>query len=253
VTSWGWPTTSGLPTVDYFISQKGLEPENAQEQYTEKLIELEHLPVYYYHPPVPTKKKPLSYYGLPENKPLYICQQNLRKVHPDFDEIIHSILEKDQNGIVIFVKDKHEGITKKLQNRISIKLKHNYDRVVFLERMSEEDYLGLLAQCSIVLDTIHYGGGANTIYDAIETKIPIITLEGTKHSGRFGANTMRKIDCLECIATTSTDYIEKAVTISNTTALRNSIQKKYSEHSNLLFENISSVRELESFYLSINK
>ena len=37
MTSWGHPDTSGLPTIDYFLSSELMEPENAQENYTEKV------------------------------------------------------------------------------------------------------------------------------------------------------------------------------------------------------------------------
>ncbi|MFM6395632.1 MAG: hypothetical protein ACKPFF_03010, partial [Planktothrix sp.] len=34
-TAWGHPVTSGLPTIDYFLSSQLMEPENAQEHYSE--------------------------------------------------------------------------------------------------------------------------------------------------------------------------------------------------------------------------
>ena len=39
-TSWGHPTTSGLPSIDYFLSSELMEPPNADEHYTERLIRL---------------------------------------------------------------------------------------------------------------------------------------------------------------------------------------------------------------------
>jgi predicted O-linked N-acetylglucosamine transferase (SPINDLY family) len=36
-TSWGQPQTSGLPTIDYYLSAEALEPPGAQAHYTEKL------------------------------------------------------------------------------------------------------------------------------------------------------------------------------------------------------------------------
>ncbi len=33
VTTWGHPETTGLPTIDYYLSAEGLEPANAQESY----------------------------------------------------------------------------------------------------------------------------------------------------------------------------------------------------------------------------
>ncbi|MEH2247731.1 O-linked N-acetylglucosamine transferase family protein [Nostoc sp.] len=47
MTSWGHPDTSGLPTIDYYLSSDFMEPENAQEHYTEKLVKLPNLSIYY--------------------------------------------------------------------------------------------------------------------------------------------------------------------------------------------------------------
>ncbi|MFE1746470.1 tetratricopeptide repeat protein [Coleofasciculus sp. H7-2] len=45
--AWGHPVTTGLPTLDYFLSSQLMEPENAQEHYSEKLIRLPNIGVAY--------------------------------------------------------------------------------------------------------------------------------------------------------------------------------------------------------------
>ena len=37
-TSWGVEVTSGIPEVDYYLSSELVEPEDAQDHYTEKLV-----------------------------------------------------------------------------------------------------------------------------------------------------------------------------------------------------------------------
>jgi predicted O-linked N-acetylglucosamine transferase (SPINDLY family) len=41
--AWGHPDTSGLPTIDYYLSADCFEPENAQENYSETLVRLPNL------------------------------------------------------------------------------------------------------------------------------------------------------------------------------------------------------------------
>jgi predicted O-linked N-acetylglucosamine transferase (SPINDLY family) len=48
--AWGHPVTSGLPTIDYYLSSELIEPENAQDHYTEKLIRLANIGVAYPNP-----------------------------------------------------------------------------------------------------------------------------------------------------------------------------------------------------------
>jgi protein O-GlcNAc transferase len=48
--SWGHPTTSGLPTVDYFLGSDLMEPAGAQARYTERLVRLPRLSTCYTPP-----------------------------------------------------------------------------------------------------------------------------------------------------------------------------------------------------------
>ena len=54
--SWGHPETSGLPTLDYFLSSDLMEPPDAQAYYTEKLVRLPNLSIYY----EPVASEPVS-------------------------------------------------------------------------------------------------------------------------------------------------------------------------------------------------
>jgi predicted O-linked N-acetylglucosamine transferase (SPINDLY family) len=48
---WGHPATSGIDTIDYYLSSELAEPDDAQRNYTEKLVRFKNLPLYYYRPP----------------------------------------------------------------------------------------------------------------------------------------------------------------------------------------------------------
>ena len=49
-TSWGWPVTSGMDEIDYFISSDMIEPAGAEAHYSEQLVRLRRLPLYYARP-----------------------------------------------------------------------------------------------------------------------------------------------------------------------------------------------------------
>jgi protein O-GlcNAc transferase len=51
--SWGHPATSGFPTIDYFISSDLMEPTGAADHYSERLIRLPNLSIYYEPADVP--------------------------------------------------------------------------------------------------------------------------------------------------------------------------------------------------------
>src|SRR5260370_1236334 len=51
--SWGHPVTSGFPTIDYFISSDLMEPVDAADHYSEQLLRLPNLSIYYDPPQLP--------------------------------------------------------------------------------------------------------------------------------------------------------------------------------------------------------
>ena len=51
--TWGHPVTSGLPTVDYFLSSELMEPKDGQDHYSERLIRLPGIGVCYAKPVIP--------------------------------------------------------------------------------------------------------------------------------------------------------------------------------------------------------
>ena len=55
--TWGHPVTTGIPTLDYFISSDLLEADGAEDHYTERLVRLKTLPIYYYRPEVPPRSR----------------------------------------------------------------------------------------------------------------------------------------------------------------------------------------------------
>ena len=71
-TAWGHPVTTGLPTIDYFLSSELMEAENAQDHYSEKLIRLPNIGVSYPKPYIPSLSKTRADYQLPEDAILYL-------------------------------------------------------------------------------------------------------------------------------------------------------------------------------------
>ena len=50
IVSWGHPETTGISTIDYFLSSTLLDPNSVRQKYSEKLICLNQFPLYYEPP-----------------------------------------------------------------------------------------------------------------------------------------------------------------------------------------------------------
>ena len=78
-TTWGQPTTSGLSTIDYFLSSELMEPENGDDHYVETLVRLPGSGLHWLPPAPQASTKSREELRLPEG-PFYFVGQNVRKL-----------------------------------------------------------------------------------------------------------------------------------------------------------------------------
>jgi protein O-GlcNAc transferase len=252
-TSWGWPVTSGIPAMDWFVSCDGLEPPDGDAHYSERLVRLPRLSTYYFRPPVPAVPKPRGGFGFEAGGHLYFCQQNLRKVQPDFDDLIAGILRTDPKGVVAFVADKQPRLSGLLMERLRRRLPDVIDRVRMLPRLAEADYLSLCAVSDVVLDTTRYGGGANTIYDAFAAGTPVVTLPTRFHRGRYCLAAYRQIGLEGAggVAADPADLVAKAVGFATEPDRRAAFVKTLAERSPALLQDQRAVDDLAEWIGSV--
>jgi predicted O-linked N-acetylglucosamine transferase (SPINDLY family) len=100
--AWGHPVTSGLPTIDYFISSELMEPENAQLHYSETLIKLPNLGVAYPKPTVGKLNNSRLDFDLREDAVIYLCCQAPFKYLPQYDFILAEIARRVPQAQFIF-------------------------------------------------------------------------------------------------------------------------------------------------------
>src|SRR5262249_39662067 len=117
--SWGHPETSGLPTMDYFLSSDLMEPTDADAFYTEKLVRLPNLSIYY--EPVDTEPVPVTReeLGFRPNATVFWSGQSLFKYLPQYDDVFVRIAREVGDCQFIFLR--HFGapkITAIIQERL---------------------------------------------------------------------------------------------------------------------------------------
>jgi predicted O-linked N-acetylglucosamine transferase (SPINDLY family) len=169
-------------------------------------------------------------------------------MQPDFDPLAAEILRRDPQGQLLLIEDKEPTITSLLRRRLQRTMPDVIDRVRFLSRLPEADYLGLVGLAEVILDTLPYSGGANTTYDAFAAGTPIVTLPGRFHRGRYTAAAYRQIGLTECIAASPDDYIDLALRLGRDPAYRARVSADIRQACPALFEDKAAVRELANFF-----
>jgi len=170
----GHGSTSGIKNIDYYITH-GIEPTKSNENYTETLKRFKRLPFNFSAPKIKEKKVTLkNVINSPNN--FYIgLIQSLVKLHPNFDEILESILLNIKNAYLVLITNKNNYKYKLIQERWR-KRKNNLliERSIFLNSMAKDDFLHITRSCDIMLDPFYFGGGV-TFYEAMKYGIPFVT------------------------------------------------------------------------------
>lgn len=245
-TGWGWPVTSGIPQMDYYLSCQYLERPDGDGDYSERLVRFQRLPAYFERPqplPAPSERER---FGLGASQHLYLCAQNLRKIQPDFDALLGDLLRRDPQGVAVLVEDAQPAVTAALRQRWRTQLPDVLEQVRFLPRLAYADYLRLLAATDVALDTLHFGGGVTT-YETLGMGIPIVTLPTAFARGRYAYAAYRQMGLEEGIATDPQDYVERALRFASEPDYRAAFQARLREASAALFEDQAAVREFEDF------
>jgi len=225
VCGWGHPVTSGLPTIDAFLSCAAMEPANASDHYTEKLRTLPALGTRYLSPPIPPARS-RDELGLPSSGTLYLVPHSLFKLHPDNDAIYSEILAKDPHATLIFFDGVDSGARRITRQRLSRHFaEHDLDfttRTRFLPMRSRDAFLQVLLAGDVVLDSLRFSGG-NVSLDALHCGVPVVTHPGEFMRGRQTTGMLQQIGGAELICGSIESMIETAVDVANDPSRRQTL------------------------------
>ena len=251
--SFGHPNTTGIPSMDYFVSNDLYETEDSPGHYSEQLFLLNNLPTlaYYRRPVVSGLQRPRlesrRALGLPESGALYLCPQTLFKFHPDFDAMLQGILEKDPTGHIVLIRGENLHWYGELMARIEDRLASAARRVISLSALPREGFLDLLASGDVMLDTLHFNG-MNSSLEAFSVGLPIVTLPTALQRGRHTQAMYGKMQITEGIAATPDEYVDIAVRLGTDRDFNAHVRAAICERRDVLFEDIAVVREFERFF-----
>jgi protein O-GlcNAc transferase len=256
-TTWGHPITSGIPTIDYFISGDLVQPDNAQEHYSEKLVRLPNIGICLPIPFIPKPVKTRSDFGWRSDDIVYLCCQYWSKYLPQHDYLLAEIAKQVPQAKFVFVAPSYKP-NASIQAKLSTRLQQHFDRLdlhasdfcIFLSRQSPNDYLSLLQRADIFLDTLDFSGGY-TALNAISCKLPIVTMPGEFMRGRQSYGFLKMLGVTDTIANSESEYIEIAVRLGLDPQWRQEISKKMGDRHRYLYEDIECVRGLEDFYQQV--
>ncbi|MBF0391794.1 MAG: hypothetical protein HQL38_03850 [Alphaproteobacteria bacterium] len=247
----GHPVTSGLPTVDWFLSSDLMEPADGEAHYGEKLLRLPGTS-FHYTPNAAPPSKGRAALGLPEDAVLYLCCQAQQKYLPQHDALFPAIAARLPSARFVFIE--HRSMAQvnrlfraRLERAFAARGLDPARHLVFLPWLAWTDFLDLNAACDVFLDSVGWSGG-NTTFEALSRGVPVVTLPDRFMRGRHALAMLRILGAEDCVARDATHYVEIAVRLGADQAFRDRQRAVIAAGRNKLFRDRAPVEALEDFY-----
>jgi protein O-GlcNAc transferase len=249
--SWGHPVTSGFPTIDYFLSSDLMEPAGAAAHYSEQLIRLPNLSIYYEPADVPPISIDRAELGLRADAVVYWCSQSLPKYLPQFDGVFARIAAEVPDCQFTFIEfGGGSGVTEIFRTRLERAFKaiglNAKNHCVFLPRLAPDRFGAAIGQCDIVLDSIGWSG-CNSILESLVHNLPIVTLASEMMRGRHTAAILDMMDVRETMARTIDEYVSIAGFLGRTTAKRTELSAEIANKKHCVYRDHACIAALQTF------
>lgn len=224
VTYLGYPDTTGLPAMDYRITDTQADPPGIAEPLNTETLLRPGRGFLCYRPPLtapevgmpPFLENGFITFGSFNNRAKInrnVAQvwSEIMKALPSSRLVIKSVslgdgqTRADLQGMFV-----HSGIE---AERITL---HGFSKAV-------SDHFGLYGTVDIGLDTFPYNGTTTTC-EALWMGVPVITLEGDSHHSRVGRSILHHAGLSRFIAASPIDYVEKAVHLARSRELLKSLR-----------------------------
>ena len=249
--AWGHPETSGLPTIDVFLSSELMEPAEAQSHYTERLVPLPNLGIHYVPDEQQTEPCSRADLGFREDAVVFWCGQALYKYSPRFDDVFPRIAAAVGDCQFLFIGfAKSRTVTAQFRARLQRAFKETGldagGHCVFLDPMPQGRFLGTVRMADVVLDTIGWSGGKSTLDTLAETPV-IVTHRGPLMRGRHTAAILTRIGVTDTIAATVDEYVAIAVRLARDPSARMAIRARMAAGRHHAIADTVPIRALEAF------
>jgi len=226
---WGHPESTGLPSLDAYISGDGLEPPDGAAHYREALIRLPRLGCAY--PAGGMDKVPVltrTALGLRADRVYLLACQTPQKYHPAYDALLARIVTAIPQACLLFFQDEFDrGLTLRFANRLDRALRQAGSSFLqaaqFLPRLAPPHFRALLGLADLYLDTPGFSG-FNTAMQAVEAGLPVITHDGAFMRGRLASALLRQIGVTDTIAASVDDYEQIAINLGRNAGARASLR-----------------------------
>ena len=208
VTAWGHPTGTGLPAMDYLLSDPVLLPAEVRHLLVERVCDLPCAIII--EPPRP-ELRGIEPPVISNGHVTYGIFSRVSRFSDAAISLWARILRSDVAARLLIKDHLINDVT--IQRRLLESFASHgiaADRISLLGSTSREDHLAAYRQVDICLDPIPHGGGVS-VWEPLHMGVPIVTRLGNGIASRAGGAILTAIGMPDWIATNDDDYVEIAL------------------------------------------
>lgn len=228
----GYFATTGIPTIDYWITDHHLHPLDTEEKTSETIWRLPRCYVAYQPSPEALEVNPLP--ALSSEYITFGCLNNFSKLNPFLLSLWAKILQALPQSRLILKSHYHNLDDPEEKQSVELFLQEqgfNLEQVELIDSPTlAEDYFALYHRIDIHLDTFPYNG-CTTTCDALWMGVPVLTLAGDRKIQRMGNSLLQAIGLGDWIAHSPEEYVNKAITFAQDleaiAQLRTSLRERF--------------------------
>jgi predicted O-linked N-acetylglucosamine transferase (SPINDLY family) len=246
--AWGHPETSGLSTVDAFVSAEALEPPDAEDHYRERLLRLPHLGVWLEPPAAEPATADLGRLGIRQESPWFVCPGTPWKYDPVHDPVWVEIARRVPDSTLVFFEYERPALSVRLRRRLEARFAaaglDAARQLRWIPWQSRPVFRELLRHATGYLDTLGFSG-FNTLMWAVDAGLPCVALEGRFLRGRLGSGILRHLELHELVAGDVAAYVEIAVRLGIDPAYRSAVGARLRSAAPRAYADVGAIRALE--------
>ncbi|MEW6667466.1 MAG: tetratricopeptide repeat protein [Thermodesulfobacteriota bacterium] len=253
VTALGYPHGTGLPAMDYRISDPVTEGPSPEGEYREKLVMLDRFFLPLPQLPHAEPRVDREQLGIPPDAVVFASFNAFHKLGPEVLALWDRILQAAPGSRLLLSFRHSDG--EYPRRRLTEHFHVPAERLHFLaQTSSEEEHRGRYSLVDLALDPFPYSG-TTTSWEALSMGVPVITLKGDRHVQRTTFSLLIHLGVKDLSAEDPESYYRMAVDLAadpvRRAALKQALLTKVSQVT--AAGNAPYVRELEKHYVSMCK
>lgn len=215
----GYPTTTGLRSMQYYITDDIVDPPGAESCFSEQLVRLK-TGFCCYEPPATAPEPASTVNGAVTFGSLH----HLARLNREVISLWAGIVRRVPGARLKILRD---AVTDRTRARLTAWFADygiEAERVDITNELPPGGHLHACHGIDIALDTFPWSGHT-TACEALWMGVPVVSLRGRRHAGRMVAGILSRVGLESLVAETREDYVDIAVELAADRRRRASLRR----------------------------